>query len=91
MRARRGGVAAVGFVVGVAAGALVWGSQIQRFRRDLFSANVVRRLAALSYLRGQRDQTTAALLRDYVYWEQSPALRRRGQRILRRLERQIRS
>ena len=87
MSSRLRNYAAVGFVVGVAAGVLVWSTQRRRFRRGLFSDSPVRRLAALGYLRGRESGASPEMLRDYVRWEQSPALRKRGERLLRRLER----
>jgi hypothetical protein len=75
------------FSIGMAAGMLLWGSQMRKFRRELFSASPLRRLAALGYLRGSEKSEAALLLRDYVRWEQSPVLRRRGEKLLTRLER----
>jgi len=67
--------AAVGFVGGVAAGLLVWSTQVERSRRELFSRSPLR-----------RGLETTRLLADYVNWETRPALRRRGQLLLRRME-----
>ena len=78
--------AAFGFFGGVMAGLLVWGTQVQRSRRELFNRSPVRRLAALGYLGGQPGPETARLLADYVNWETRPALRRRGLVLLRRME-----
>lgn len=75
-----------GFVGGVALGLVVWSQQTHRSRRDLFSPQPLRRLAALGHLRGQRSDRTVLLLRDYVRWERLPRLRRRGELILRRME-----
>jgi hypothetical protein len=69
---------ALAFAGGVAAGLAVWGTQVQRSRRELF--------AALGYLAGQPGVETARLLADYVNWETRPVLRRRGQWLLRRME-----
>ena len=82
----RSRLAGIGFLGGLAAGLVVWGVQLQRSRRDLFSRNPVRRLAALGYLGGQPGVETARLLDDYVRWEARPALRKRGQQLLRRME-----
>ena len=82
----RATLAAAAFAGGVAAGLLVWGTQMQRSRRDLFSRSPVRRLAALGYLSGQPGIETAKLLEDYVKWEARPALQKRGRRLLRRME-----
>jgi hypothetical protein len=84
--AARSRLAGIGFLGGLAAGLVVWGVQVQRSRRDLFSRNPIRRLAALGYLGGQPGVETARLLDDYVRWEARPALRKRGQQLLRRME-----
>ena len=81
----RARLAGLGFVGGLAAGLLVWGNQMQRSRRDLFSRSPVRRFAALGFLGGQPGVETARLLEDYVRWEARPALRKRGQHLLRRM------
>jgi hypothetical protein len=79
-------LAAFGFAGGVAAGLLVWSSQVQRNRRELFNRSPVRRFAALGFLAGQPGLETAKLLSDYVNWETRPTLRRRGLLLLRRME-----
>ena len=78
-------IAAAGFVGGLAVGLVVWSSQVQRSRRELFSRSPMRRYAALGFLSGRPGVETARLLRDYVNWETRPALRRRGQHLLRRM------
>ena len=83
--ARHARIAAAGFVGGLAVGLVVWSTQVQRSRRELFSRSPVRRYAALGFLAGRPGVETARLLRDYVNWETRPALRRRGQHLLRRL------
>jgi hypothetical protein len=82
------GAAAVtaGFLGGLLLGAFAWSGQIRRSRRDLFSKSLVRRFAALGYLSGQPGFDSARLLTDYVGWEQHPVLRRRGQRLLHRMQ-----
>ena len=82
----RARLAGLGFIGGAVLGALVWAAQVHRSRRDLFSTSAVRRLAALGYLRGRPGVETARLLTDYVKWEARPALRKRGQLLLRRME-----
>jgi hypothetical protein len=52
----------------------------------LFDARTDRRRAALGFLAGQGSVGTIRLLRDYLAWEQQPALRRRAEAILRRME-----
>ena len=75
----------VGFLGGVFFGMVAWSVQIQRSRRELFSKHPVKRLAALGYLSGRPGLDTARILTDYVGWERHPGLRRRGERILRRM------
>jgi hypothetical protein len=79
-------LAAAGFIGGVAAGLLVWSTQVERSRRELFSRSPVRRFAALGFLAGRPGLDTARLLADYVNWETRPVLRRRGRLLLRRME-----
>ena len=76
----------VGFLGGLVLGAVIWSQQIRRSRRDLFSTQPWRRLAALGYLGGQPGLETARILADYVRWERHPELRRRGERMLRRMQ-----
>ena len=89
-RSRR--LVTAGFIGGVVAGLVMWTVQMQRCRRDLFSSNPVKRMAALGYLSGQRDGDGAShleavhLLNEYVVWEKLPILRRRGQRLLQRMK-----
>ncbi len=75
-----------GFAGGLVVGLIVWSQQTRRYRRDLFSNRKLRRLAALGYLRGHNTTENVLLLRDYVNWEKHAKLRRRGVRILRRME-----
>ena len=84
--AERAGYAVAGFVGGVAAGLLVWSTQVERNRRELFNRSPLRRFAALGYLAGQPGLETARLLTEYVNWETRPTLRRRGHVLLRRME-----
>jgi hypothetical protein len=74
-----------GLLGGLVVGAVVWSVLIRRSRRELFSKSPVKRLAALGYLSGQPGLENARILVDYVAWERHPALRRRGERILRRM------
>jgi len=82
-------LAALGFAAGAAIGMMVWSSVQRQYRRDLFSKHPLRRLAALSYLRGRPTVNTARLLREYVAWEHSPILRQRGVSLMRRLEKKL--
>ncbi|HUQ18433.1 MAG TPA: hypothetical protein VM099_02370 [Gemmatimonadaceae bacterium] len=83
-RARQ--LAAICFAAGAGIGLVFWSRVQRQYRRDLFSKHPLRRLAALSYLRGRPTVNTARLLREYVAWEHSPILRQRGVRLMRRLE-----
>lgn len=85
-RTREARLAAFGFLGGCIAGLLVWSTQVERNRRELFSDSAVRRLAALGFLSGRPGAETARVLADYVNWETRPVLRRRGQVMLRRME-----
>jgi hypothetical protein len=85
-RTEQATLAAFGFLGGFAAGALLWSTQVERNRRELFSRSAVRRLAALGFLSGRPGVETARVLEDYVNWETRPVLRRRGQVMLRRME-----
>jgi hypothetical protein len=78
--------ACVAFALGVVAGGLMWGSQVRESKRDLFSRSPIRRLAALGYVGALPSVENAGLLRDYVAWESRPALRRRADVLLRRME-----
>lgn len=82
----RGGVFAVAACAGVVAGWFLAQERYIHHRRDLFHQRPLRRLAAMGYLAGQHGVEAVRLLRDYVAWEPQPMLRRRGERILRRLE-----
>ena len=84
-RVRNLAFSAMAAVGGAVLGMVVWGSPIERCRRDLFSRSRVKRLAALGYLNGRPSLYTARLLDEYVQWEKQPVLRRRGERMLRRM------
>jgi hypothetical protein len=75
-----------GLLGGLIIGLLVWSDQIRRCRRDLFSRSPVRRLAALGYIGGRPSVDAARLLTEYVAWERRPMLRRRAERLLRRMQ-----
>ena len=82
-------VIAAALVGGFVAGAIVWSTQIHRSRRELFSGRPWRRLAALGYLAGRPRLETVRLLTDYVRWEQHAPLRKRGERLLKRMQLQL--
>jgi len=72
--------------VGFLAGALLAQRSMGRWRTALFSARPLRRLAALGYLSGHPGVEAVQVLRDYLAWEEHPALRRRAEVIVRRME-----
>jgi hypothetical protein len=74
--------ALVGFVVGNALAQRSMG----RSRAALFSARPLRRLAALGYLSGHPSVASVRVLKDYLAWEEHPALRRRAETLVRRME-----
>ena len=84
-----GGLAAIGFVGGIAVGVLAWSWPLEASSHHLFSSSPVRRFAALGYLNGRPSAGTARLLRDYIRWESHPILRRRGEQVLRQVERSL--
>ena len=71
---------------GFLAGALLAQRSMGRWRSALFSARPLRRLAALGYLSGPPGVEAVQVLRDYLAWEEHPALRRRAEVIVRRME-----
>ena len=73
-------------LLGVTTGWFLGQRQMLRSRNDLFSAQPLRRLSALGFLQGEEQIDTVRLLRDYLSWESQPMLRRRAQKILRRME-----
>ena len=76
------GAVAAGFLIGAALAQRSMG----RWRSSLFSARPLRRLAALGYLSGHPGPEAVRVLRDYLAWEEHPALRRRAESIMRRME-----
>jgi hypothetical protein len=74
--------AVVGFVVGNALAQRSMG----RWRTALFSARPLRRVAALGYLSGHPSVAAVRVLKDYLAWEEHPALRRRAESLVRRME-----
>jgi hypothetical protein len=89
IRSRRRRLITAGFVGGMVAGLVLWSIQMRRSRRDLFSPNVVKRFAALGYLGGQPGVETARLLTEYLGWEAKPMLRKRADRLLKRMQRHL--
>lgn len=76
----------VAFGVGTTLGAMLAQHSMGKHRRDLFSAHPLRRLSALGYLNGHPSVEAVRLLQDYLTWERHPILRRRAERIARRME-----
>ena len=77
--------------VGAAAAGLVGGWLLARRwdasqRRELFSPQAHRRMAALGWLEGELDPATLPLMKDYLAWEPKPVLRARGRRLVSALE-----
>lgn len=89
---RTAGIILVGVGIASAAGALVVRDQISRHQRNLFSAQALKRFAALSYLSGvPASVELVRLLRDFVAWEPSPILRKRAAQIHTRMLHQLES
>ncbi len=86
-RVRRAGYFLLGASVVLGVSALVLRDQLTRNRRDLFSPNPLRRLAALGHLgRGTATVGAVTLLRDFREWEENSLLRRRAGTVLARME-----
>jgi len=86
MSGRNSQLAGLGFIAGLACGALAWSHVQRQYRRDLFSRHPLRRFAALSYLRTRPSMGTLRLLREYIAWERKPVLRERGVALMRSIE-----
>jgi hypothetical protein len=82
----RGKALLVGLGVGAVLGAMLAQQSMGRHRRDLFSPRPLRRMSALGYLNGHPSVETVRVLRDYLAWERHPMLRKRAERIVRRME-----
>lgn len=86
---RRGWYVAGAVAAGFVAGALLAQRQMGRWRSSLFSSRPLRRLAALGYISGHPGPEAVRLLRDYLAWEHHPALRRRAEALMHRMERTL--
>jgi len=75
-----------GLGVGAVLGTVLAQQSIGRHRRALFSSRPLRRLSALGYLSRHPSVEAVRLLRDYLAWERHPMLRRRAERLVRRME-----
>ena len=90
-RLRKAGLFLLGAGAVGAVATLVFRDQVVRHRRDLFSANAFRRLAALRHLTGEQATVDAVtLLRDFAAWEPRPVLRNQATGILERMEVELR-
>lgn len=79
----------VGAVALGVAGVWLARDQMARHQRELFSAQPLRRLAALGYLKGQPAVDNVLLLRDYLAWVERPLLRKRAAGILAAMEAEL--
>lgn len=86
MKATRTLAVTLAVAAGFAIGWRLAERHLVRHKSALFSPSWVRRRAALSYLAGQASPATVRLLRDYLAWEPTVSLRRRAQRLVRRME-----
>lgn len=86
MTAPRSLVVAVATAAGVLAGWALSRRYLDAHQRALFSSGPTRRHAAIGYLAGHPSPDNLRVLRDYVAWERHPRLRRRAERVIRRLE-----
>lgn len=89
-RTRTVGLALLGAAaVGVFA-ALIVRDQLYRHRRDLFSPNSFRRLAALGHMTREPASVDAiTLLKDFMAWEPRRMLRVRAGAVLERMEQDL--
>ncbi len=85
----RGLYLAAATAAGFLAGAALAQRSMGKWRSALFSGRPLRRLAALGYLSGHPGVESVQVLRDYLAWEEHPALRRRAESIVRRMEAQL--
>ncbi len=84
----RGGTTAwmaAGLAGGLLAGALLWRRTQGSASAKLFAGRAVDRAAALAWLARHPSVANARTVRDYIRWERSAALRRRGERVLARM------
>ncbi len=79
------GAAAIGILA-----AVVVRDQLHRHRRDLFSPNSFRRLAALGHMTGELASVDAVtMLKDFMAWEPRRMLRVRAGAVLERMEQDL--
>ncbi len=90
-RIRRIGMFLLGAGAVAAVAALVIRNQVENNRRELFSGNAFRRLAALGHIAGEPASVgSVSVLRDFCAWEPKSLLRSRGAAILTRMEDELR-
>ncbi len=90
MNWRRTGLFLLGVGTASALAALFLRNQVERHRRDLFSPNAFRRLAAIRHLTGEPATIDAVtLLRDFTAWEPRPILRGQASSVLARMEAEL--
>ncbi len=75
-----------GLAMGAALGWTLSQQALRQHRADLFSPHLLKRMTALTALRGTMGVETVRLLRDYLEWERHPVLRRQAQALVRRME-----
>lgn len=87
----RTGLFLLGLGAAGALAALVVRNQVERHRRNLFSPNAFRRLAAIRHLTGEPATIdSVTLLRDFTAWEPRPILRGQASSVLARMEAELR-
>jgi hypothetical protein len=89
---KKAGITVLALGAAGAVAAFLLRDQISRHRRDLFSPQPLRRLAALGYMAGEHTSVdNITLLRDFIAWEPRPLLRSRALAIVRRMEEEARA
>jgi len=89
---RLAGLMVLAAAAGGALAALLVRDQITRHRRDLFSPNALRRLAALGHMgREEASVDHIRLLRDFIAWEPRRLLRDRARAIVGRMVGEVRA
>jgi hypothetical protein len=87
---RTTGIALLAAAAAGALAALVIRDQITRHRRNLFSPQAFKRLAALGHMgREPASVSHIRLLRDFIAWEPRKLLRERAHNILDRMENEV--
>ncbi len=85
-RIRAAGITVLAAAAAGAVAAMIVRGQISRHRRDLFSPQAFKRLAALGHIsREPASVDLIRLLRDFIAWEPRKMLRERAQTIVDRM------